>query len=67
VFRLKATNVIPVYFIFVYGVLNDTLNSTNGTASNKEFGWTWKSAVLALFEVVSQHWPEGAEENHKNP
>jgi hypothetical protein len=37
-FKLKATNDIPVYFIFVYGALNDTLNSTDCTASNKEFG-----------------------------
>jgi hypothetical protein len=37
-FKLKATNDIPVYFIFVYGVLDDTLNSTDCTAPNKEFG-----------------------------
>lgn len=38
VFKLKETNDIPAYFMFVYGVLNDTLNSTDCTASNKEFG-----------------------------
>jgi hypothetical protein len=37
-FKLEATNVIPVNFVFVYGVLNDTFNSTDCTASNKEFG-----------------------------
>jgi hypothetical protein len=38
VFKLEATNDVRVYFMFVYGVLNDTLNSTDCTASNKEFG-----------------------------
>jgi hypothetical protein len=38
VFKLKETNDIPVCFIFIYGVLNDPLNSTDCTASNKELG-----------------------------
>ena len=38
VFKLKAANDIPVCFIFIYGVFNDTLNSTDCTAPNKEFG-----------------------------
>jgi len=37
VFKLKAAIDIPVCIIFVYGVLNDPLNGTDCTASNKEF------------------------------
>jgi hypothetical protein len=38
VFKLRATNHIPVYFIFVYGVIDEALNNIYFTASNKEFG-----------------------------